>query len=163
MRRIAVLAGVVLVVAGALIALPLAVARWRYSAAAGTIDDVLLEPVGAGQVRLHVLLEFTVIDGGDHVTYHSAGDNLADDRYRRIEDPVLPQADAEARARALRGDDPRLRPGRTVLYSASDPAGTAFIVSDAAGGTSRRYETGLALIAGGLLLAVGWRRRGADA
>jgi hypothetical protein len=156
-RGAAILLGVILVLMGMAVVLPLALTYWSYSLARGEIKDVFLEPVAAGQSRMQVVFEFTV-DGHDgKTTYCSRGANQVDARFHPIGDPVLPKDEASARAKALLGDDPHLRQTRTVYYKASDPAGTAVVVTE--GSPSRRYEVGLALMGGGMLTFVLARRR----
>jgi hypothetical protein len=156
-RGAAILLGVALLLMGLAVVVPLALVYWRCSIARGEIKDVFLDQVAPGQARLQVVFEFTV-DGKDGKnTYCSRGGNQVDARFRPIEDPLLPKEVAAARAKSLLGEDPHYRQTRTVYYQASDPAGTAFIVTE--GSPSRRYEVGLALIAGGVLTFVLARRR----
>lgn len=157
MRKLGVLFGVILAFMGLVVVLSLASVYWRYSVARGEIKDVFLAPVPPDQSRLQVVFEFTV-DGKDgKTTYCSRGGNQVDTRFHHIDDPVLPKDEAQRRARSLLGDDPHYRQTRTVYYHATDPAGTAFIVTD--GTPARRYECGLALMGVGLLLMLFARPR----
>ncbi len=149
MRRVRALLGFLLALAGALVVLPSASVYWRYSHATGDIKDVFEEPLGSDRIRLHVVFEFTLDVKGVRTTYFGA--NQADGHYHVIEDPIVDKATAAAMRRALLGDDPRFRRARIVYFEAEDPPGTAFIVSEAAGAPSRRYEIGLAMVAAGLL------------
>jgi hypothetical protein len=142
--------GVLLALAGTLLVWPQASAFWRYSRTSGEIVDAYVVPVGADQARLQVVFEFAI--EAPKATMRYFGYHQADGLFRRVEDPLLDKAVAERFARSMLGEDPRFRLRRRVFYDASDPAGSAFIISEAVGSASRRYEIGLGLVAVGLLL-----------
>lgn len=150
MRRLIAFFGVLLALAGTALAAPQALARWRFETARATVRDVLLEPLGDGTVRLRVLFEFTAGEDGMRVTWCSFGDNQADDRLRRVPDPVVPRREAQEHTRALLGNDPEYRLLRTAYYRRGAPE-DAFVVTPAAGPPSQQYVTGLALLFAGLL------------
>lgn len=93
-------------------------ANFTCQRAPGLLLEVFVAPLDDGQARLSVVYDFTEgnvtwMGGAQDSGWMVAGS-----------DPVLPVAEAEARAEAMREHRPRVYP---VLYRANDPAGTAFI------------------------------------
>jgi hypothetical protein len=157
MRRLSIFVGLMLFLAGLMIVAPLALARFHNATARAEIKDVFLQPIGDHQAQVHVLLEYAVNEHGDHVSYTSFGENLADDRLRGIEDPVLPMAEAKSYAHRLLGDDPHFRSTCLVYFAPSDPD-VARMISGLSGGPSHAYEFGLAMLACGLMCMMLARR-----
>lgn len=108
---------------GLALAAPAAWVNLTHRRVTGMLLEVLVAPSADGSARLSVIYDFP---GPDSM---SMGSQQDDGWMRPGADPLLPLAEAQARAERLRsaslnGDHRRAYP---VWYQVNDPAGTAFI------------------------------------
>ena len=151
--------------AAVVLAGPATVAYLRYRIAMGDIREVVVTPLGDGHARLGVLYDFSV--GGSQgpqgdmrggITWLAWGQDGG--WFTPADDPVLPLAEAHARAQRLRAlvDDGKRRRLFRVFYRANDPSGSAFIqLGD--GGGSTAYLIGMLCVFISLLVCLTLPRR----
>jgi hypothetical protein len=150
--RLRILASLILVLTGWLLAWPWMRVRAEHEVVQGRIVDAWALPAAQGLMRVTVLFEFPVKGSKPRVV--TLGIHQADRLYRAQPDPLLPQPEALTRI-----DNLLDHPQRSVFYQANDPEGTAFILADPLDRPSRRYAIGLVLAAVGFCGLVFGRRK----
>lgn len=165
MPRRRLVASLACIVAATVLAGPATLAYLRYRFAWGDVREVVVTPLGDGRARFSVLYDFGVggtpgrhgetIGGTTWLAWGQDGGWFAP-----AADPVLPLAEARARAERLRAvvsDGERRRLFR-VFYAANDPSGTAFIqLGDGRGAAA--YAVGMGFVILSLLLCLPFPRR----
>ena len=148
MRRVLIALGLLTAAIGLLLCWPLSRAFLTYERGHARVLDIYRTPQNDGQVSLRAVWEVEVAPGRWLI-----GDTQRNQFFRPMDDPVLPEGDAEAVTTRVLPD----RQGRQTLvrafWTANDPDGTAFIIDVSESHPWRRYILGLAACGVGLITA----------
>lgn len=123
-----IILGLVMMVAGAVIAWPSIEGSFRYRPTTGTLIDVFSEPLADGGNRIQVLYEYTVLPrdrGGIGGEVHVMGWQRSDLAGRLLDDPVVSDAEVSAAIDEIL----RQNANRTqrVYYEPAEPLSTGRI------------------------------------
>lgn len=146
--------GLLIFIAGAIMAGPSLVARLRFTAADGVLRNVYADPGSAGDRRRLVLHYSFAIAEPDRawgpVRVEALGTGLCDAAGRPLDDPQVADVEAEGRIASLGALADR---AFLVYYDATDPAGTARLCLEP--GALWRFDLGLLLMATPVMVSLG--------
>ena len=152
MRRILIAIGIIVALSGGLVCWPLARILITHERGHARILEIYQQPRDDGEVALRAVWEVEVAPGRWLI-----GDAQRNQFFHGIVDPEMSREDAEAVANRVLPDRQGTQTLVKAFWKANDPDRSAFIIDVSETHPWRRYITGLAACAVGLIVArIAW-------
>lgn len=155
MRRILIAIGIITALSGALVCWPLLRVLLTHERGHARVLDVYRQPQPDGDVALRAVWEVEVAPGRWLIS-----DAQRNQFFRGMDDPVMDADEADTVSRRVLPDRQGTQSLVKAFWKANDPQATAFIIDVSETHPWRRYITGLAACAVGLIVArLAWAAR----
>lgn len=155
MRRILIAIGIITALSGALVCWPLLRVLLTHERGHARVLDVYRQPQPDGDVALRAVWEVEVAPGRWLIS-----DAQRNQFFRGMDDPVMDAEEADTVSRRVLPDRQGTQSLVKAFWKANDPQATAFIIDVSETHPWRRYITGLAACAVGLIVArLAWAAR----
>ncbi|MBN8525972.1 MAG: hypothetical protein J0M02_11605 [Planctomycetes bacterium] len=155
MRRILIAIGIITALSGALVCWPLLRVLLTHERGHARVLDVYRQPQQDGDVALRAVWEVEVAPGRWLIS-----DAQRNQFFRGMDDPVMDAEEADTVSQRILPDRQGTQSLVKAFWKANDPQATAFIIDVSETHPWRRYITGLAACAVGLIVArLAWAAR----
>lgn len=152
MRRILIAIGILVALSGALVCWPLVRILITHERGHARILELYQQPLADGDVALRAIWEVEVSPGRWLI-----GDAQRNQFFRAMNDPEVGRTEADAVSTRVLPDRQGTQTLVKAFWKANDPATSAFIIDVSETHPWRRYITGLAACAVGLIMArIAW-------